>query len=181
MQPNPCRGRSEAGSAYIITLLALVVLTILALALALVTQTEVQIGANEKTVNRLFYAADSGLNIAAADILVDHKYNGDTVLLNQITNAGVTTADRVTTTQPVCYTPVPCDYCPYNDDGTPKYWNITFTVSATAQRLAWRGTGAPPADATVLGQKTLSTMFRFQPWPADGECIPDGSTPPPAF
>ena len=42
--------RSEAGSAYVITLLALVVLTILALSLALVTQTEVQVGSNERTV-----------------------------------------------------------------------------------------------------------------------------------
>jgi len=42
-------------------------LTILALSLALVTQTEVQVGSNERTVTRTFYAADSGLGIAAAD------------------------------------------------------------------------------------------------------------------
>ena len=70
--------RHEAGSAYIITLLALVVLTILALTLALVTQTEVQVGANEKTANRTFYAADSGLGIAAAEALTSGRYTGMT-------------------------------------------------------------------------------------------------------
>ena len=61
MTANRSPRPSETGSAYIVTLLALVVLTILALALAMVTQTEVQVGANEKTINRTFYAADSGL------------------------------------------------------------------------------------------------------------------------
>ena len=62
--------RSEAGSAYVITLLALVVLTILALSLALVTQTEVQVGSNERTVSRTFYSADSGLGVAVAEALL---------------------------------------------------------------------------------------------------------------
>ena len=31
--------------------------------------------------------------------------------------------------------------------------------------ISWSGGGPPPADATLLGQKTLSVMFEFQPWP----------------
>ena len=83
--------RSEAGSAYVITLLALVVLTILALSLALVTQTEVQVGSNERTVSRTFYSADSGLGVAVAEALLVNN-NPDnptlpgprTVLLNKV-------------------------------------------------------------------------------------------------
>jgi Tfp pilus assembly protein PilX len=39
--------RAEAGSAYIIVLLVLVVLTIFGIALSLITQTEMQVGTNE--------------------------------------------------------------------------------------------------------------------------------------
>ena len=85
MKTQRARSRSEAGSAYIVTLLALVVLTILALSLALVTQTEVQVGANERTVNRTFYAADSGVGLAAAEALSSSRYTGLTVLLNRVT------------------------------------------------------------------------------------------------
>ena len=93
---------SEAGSAYVITLLALVVLTILALSLALVTQTEVQVGANEKTVNRTFYAADSGLNIWLAEFQISQDNNSRTVILNKVSVGAegnpltANVADRVT-------------------------------------------------------------------------------------
>jgi Tfp pilus assembly protein PilX len=165
MKTQRARSRSEAGSAYIVTLLALVVLTILALSLALVTQTEVQVGANERTVNRTFYAADSGLGIAAAEALSSGRYTPMTVLLNRVTVGNANTADRVTITAIVPILTTRCDWCPANANGVPKFWKVNHAVTATSQRLAWKGTGDPPADANLLGQKTLSAMFEFQPWP----------------
>jgi len=179
MKTNLSPRSGEAGSAYIITLLALVVLTILALSLALVTQTEVQIGANEKTVNRTFYGADSGLGIAAGEALVSRKYAPLTVVLNQVTDplSNVSTADRINISPLVPFPPVRCDWCPTNDDGTPKFWKVNHFAFATAQRIAWRGGGAPPVDATVLGQKNMSAMFEFEPFPAPPvpESLPDGA------
>lgn len=171
--------RHEAGSAYIITLLALVVLTILALTLALVTQTEVQVGANEKTANRTFYAADSGLGIAAAEALTSGRYTGMTLILNRdkrITDEGwINTADRVVVSPFVPIQTVRCDWCPANDDGVPKFWKVNHAVSSTTQRIAWNGDVDPPSDATLLGQKTVSAMFEFQPWPTPPvESLPDG-------
>ncbi len=169
--------RSESGSAYIVTLLALVVLTILALALAMVTQTEVQVGANEKTINRTFYAADSGLGVAAAEALTNARYNGLTVILNRtyepLTNHS--TADRVTISSFVPILLVRCNWCPANEAGLPKFWNVQHAVSATAERIGWNGNGAPPSDATLLGQKSLSTTFSFQPWTTPPvESLPEG-------
>ncbi len=175
---------SEAGSAYIITLLALVVLTILALSLALVTQTEIQIGANEKTVNRIFYSADTGLGIAAATALTSSSYAGRTVLLNRtITLGNLNTADRVTISPMVPISTVRCNWCPANDDGVPKFWRVNHFVSATAQRIAWDGntwngiSNPPPAGLAVLGQKRLSGMFEFEPWPTPPvDSLPDAQT-----
>jgi hypothetical protein len=61
--------RSEAGSAYIIALLVLVVLSILGLSLALISQTEMQIGANDLTAHRTFYGSEGGFNQALARLL----------------------------------------------------------------------------------------------------------------
>lgn len=60
---------SQAGSAYIIALLVLVVLSILGLSLALVSQTEMQIGANDLTTHRAFYGSESGKNQALSRML----------------------------------------------------------------------------------------------------------------
>lgn len=167
--------RSEAGSAYIVTLLALVVLTILALALTMVTQTEVQVGANEKTINRTFYAADSGLGVAAAEALTNARYDGLTVLLNKKTVGTYNTADRVTISSFVPILLVRCNWCPANESGLPKFWNVQHAVTATAARVAWNGSGSPPTDATLLGQKTLSATFSFQPWTTPPvESLPEG-------
>lgn len=158
--------RGEAGSAYITTLLALVVLTILALALALVTQTEVQIGANEKTVSRSFYAADSGLGVAAAQVLASGRYTARTVVLNVSDPVdGVRTADRLRISPMVPLLRVRCDWCPSNDDGVPKFWSVHHGVTVTAERIIWSGAETPPAEASLLGQKTLSVMYELQPWP----------------
>jgi Tfp pilus assembly protein PilX len=157
--------RGEAGSAYITTLLALVVLTILALALSLITQTEMQIGTNEKTVSRSFYAADSGLGIAASQALASGRYTARTLVLNVAESGGVRTADRLRISPMVPLLRVRCDWCPSNDDGVPKFWSVHHAVTVTAERISWTGAAAPPPEANLLGQKTLSVMYELQPWP----------------
>lgn len=159
----PAHGQS--GSAYIITLMALLVLTVLGLALALITQTEMLVGSNEKKVNRTFYSADSGLAIAAAEALASGRYTASTVLLNH-TQVGLNNvADRVQVSPLVPVLTVRCDWCPANDDGVPKFFKVEHAVASTAERIAWIGSGPPPANPTLLGRKTLSAMFEFQPWP----------------
>jgi len=156
---------AERGSAYVIVLLALVVLTILAMALAMVTRTEVQVGANERVANRTFYSADSGLGVAAAEALARGKYTPSTLILNEMETGDQTVADRVEVAPLVPVLTVRCDWCPANDDGVPEFWKVHHAATATAQRVSWNGGGDPPADARVHASKTLSAMFEFQPWP----------------
>jgi Tfp pilus assembly protein PilX len=158
--------RGENGSAYIVALLALAVLTILGLALVMITGTEAQVGTNERTVTRTFYSADSGVALAAAKALAAGDYRGSTVILNQTTIGNTTVADRVRLANLVTTLAVPCDWCPYNDDGVPEFWKVHHVATAVAERVGWTGGGAPPPDAKVLSRKTTSSMFEFQPWPA---------------
>lgn len=158
--------RGENGSAYIVALLALSVLTILGLALVVITGTEMQVGANERTVTRTFYSADSGVSFAAAKALAEGRYEASTVLLNQTVAGNMNIADRIDVANLVTTLAVPCDWCPYNDDGVPEFWKVHHVATATAERVAWNGTALPAADAKVLSHKTTSAMFEFQPWPA---------------
>lgn len=163
--------RAEAGSAYIIALLVLVVLTIIGLALTLVTQTEVQIGANERTVNRTFYASDSGVAVAVAKVLVSGDYTGATFSLNTTlqdtgtaTVGGTTTfSDEVTTTPmlPILFSP--CNLCQINQKS--DYYAITHTVASDATR-----TGALGSSTTSpLADKKLSVMVSLMPWQKDNK------------
>jgi|GEM_PF-1997040 len=62
----PGSARAESGSAYLITLLVLVVLSIVGLSLVLITQVESEIGSTERIIHRTFYSADSGIAAAVA-------------------------------------------------------------------------------------------------------------------
>ena len=62
--------RAQRGSAFIISLLVIVVITFLGLTLAMVTSTEMQLGGNDRDLQRSLYACQSGLAITAARVLV---------------------------------------------------------------------------------------------------------------
>ncbi len=53
--------RGERGAALVIAILVLAILTVIGIALMLVTSTESRIAANEWSINRAFYASDSGI------------------------------------------------------------------------------------------------------------------------
>jgi hypothetical protein len=54
-------GKRESGAALVIAILVLAILTVIGIALMLVTSTESRIAANEWSINRAFYASDSGI------------------------------------------------------------------------------------------------------------------------
>ncbi len=135
-------------------------LSLLALALAFVTQTEVQVGANERSSNRTFYAADSGVGVAAAEALARGRYQPSTVILNETSTGIARVADRIDVAPLAPILTVRCDWCPANDDGVPEFWKVHHAATATAERVAWTGAGPPPADARVLGSKTVERDVR---------------------
>jgi hypothetical protein len=58
----------ERGAALVIAILVLAILTVIGIALMLVTSTESRIAANEWSVNRAFYASDSGIRWATVQM-----------------------------------------------------------------------------------------------------------------
>lgn len=157
--PSVRRRSGEEGSAYVIALLVLVVLTIAGLSLVFVTQTEMEIGANERTVQRTLYEADSGIAIATARVLVTNEHRSATFDLEEESASPILgIKNRVELSAVVPLNEAPCNLCEINNAGTYNeraYRRINHVVTVRSTRLG---------GGRVLGQKVVSSMVEVQPW-----------------
>ncbi|HSF43059.1 MAG TPA: pilus assembly PilX N-terminal domain-containing protein [Thermoanaerobaculia bacterium] len=161
----------EEGSAYVAVLMVLIVLTIFGLALSMITQTEMQVGSNERTVNRVFYAADAGIEAAIAKALVTQDFQAQTY---DYTDSGLQLATgelqlgsqvQVSAMYPIA-PPSPCNLCEINQAGGyggKDFYKVIHGVTATATRFGTLNAGV---DRTPLAQKTVSAMIEMQPFEA---------------
>lgn len=156
----PVRRRRESGSAYLVALIVLVVLSIIGLSLSLITQTEMRVGANERIVQRVFYAADSGVSTSTARTLVEAN-----TAPHQFRVPDPDTLPALNLHQEVDVSPffpiqsVPCNLCSINRRGMyqqKEYVKITYGVTTVAQRK--KG-----ADPDVLAEKVVSAMVSIEP------------------
>jgi hypothetical protein len=158
--------RAEAGSAYVVALLVLVVLTIIGLALTLVTQSEVQIGAYERTTNRSFYATDSGISIATSATLWQSNDKNLRFMLNTTqqdtgTTPATTFADEITVMPMSQIHWQNCNLCQINIDQPYKF--VVHMAQSSTDRI-----GIDPSNNAVpITAKYLSTMVGIQPWTPD--------------
>lgn len=153
----------ERGSAYIIALLCLVVLTLVGLSLSLITQTEMEIGSAERTLQRVFYAADAGIAATIAKALTEADYSGRTYRMPEREKGYRLTTYR-NDVEVSHFSPIidpPCNLCEINDAGRyndDSYEKVTFGVSATSRRRQ------ASANSPLLAQKTIQTNLDVQPW-----------------
>jgi len=156
----------ESGSAYIVTLLALVILTIVGLSLSLVSQTERELGVNEVNTQRIFYAANSGIGASTARALGVNNYNRLTYIANKKSITGsVEAADRVKIS---CFFEISAS--PANatelDIGL---WNVHYALTARGERVSWEPSDPDDLPTDGPGTKVRSTqvvaqMATVQPW-----------------
>jgi hypothetical protein len=159
----PAPPRSQEGSAYIVALLVLVVLTVMGIGLAMITQTEVQVGANERMVNRIFYAADATISVTAMRMIVTNDTARRIYYLDDPITDGVNLGlrNQVTTTGMVPWSELPCNLCQINNANhypPKKYVRAIMLTNVTAQRLA-----TASAETAPLAERTLGAMIDAQP------------------
>jgi hypothetical protein len=161
------RLNGETGSAYVLVLLVLLVLTLLGLVLAFITQSEVEVGANERTVNRVFYAAEAGVSVAVTDLLIanDHKALNLTFMdpvsptLDNLYPNAVKLGTHVAIPTLIQVNAGPCNLCEINQNPN-QYMSLTNEVQVTATRFGVDSGGTE----TVLATKNLDLMVEFQPF-----------------
>ena len=166
------RQQDERGSAFVVALLVLVVLTIVGLALTFMTQTEMRIGANEREANRTFYASDSGIQVSTASTLwtANTSQTLQIVLNTTLQDTGVSTAPPTTFYDQVVVTPLyaihnqPCPFCQVNQNQQVKYSYTTHVVNVTTSRMGSNGPAANPFTQ-VMAQKIVASMIGLQPSP----------------
>lgn len=153
--------RPDQGSVYLLCLVALVVLTIVGLALSMVTQSEMRLGANERPIQRVFYAAGAGIAASTARALVSADYDGATFRLTDVpeeTLLNFRHQVEVTPFYPILDSP--CNLCEINNAGTyseRSYRRVNHALTARARRVAGE-------NETRLAEKTLATMIDVHPW-----------------
>jgi hypothetical protein len=163
---SPARG--EAGSAYIVVLLVLVVLAIFGIALSLITQTESQIGANERTLNRTFYASEAGIRRAVMRALVKDDHTPQSFFY---TDSGQAFAggklELGTQVDVSAFHPIQvsaCNLCEINGEDTysgKAYKKVVHAVTSRATRFATLNAGGVK---TPIAQKTISAMITAEPY-----------------
>lgn len=170
--PRKGRGR-QMGSAYLMTLVAILLTTLMGLLLSEITQTELLLGSHETRRQRVFFAAESGIAIAAARALVANDRRGTVVLFDDTPPArdGVDSAPvrqlhelDISPFYPIL--DVPCNFCQVNDAGTYRetaFRKVNHALTVTATRI---GTGGEE-----MAQKTLSTMIELQPWKVSNDAL----------
>jgi hypothetical protein len=166
---RPHARRAQNGSAYIIALLVLVVLTFMGMALAFTTGAEVQIGNNERLANRVFYSAESGTAVALAFALVSADYRGRAFRMADFVGASVASDDpdysrselaaaggtgflvgteiTVSPFQPILSGP--CNLCQINQGE--KYLRVNHDVTSTAVRRGAVASGGDPIAGPPAG------------------------------
>jgi Tfp pilus assembly protein PilX len=165
---NKVRNSSrENGSAYILVLMVLLVLTLLGLVLAFITQSEVEVGANERTVNRVFYGAEAGVTAAVTNLLIANDRSAQD--LTFMDPGSTTLGTRVQIPAMVEINAGPCNLCEINQ-GT-DYKAITHDVVVTATRFGVDSGGAK----TTLATKNLELMVEFQPFKDVLNVAPDAA------
>jgi type IV pilus assembly PilX-like protein len=162
------RSSRESGSAYILVLLVLLVLTLLGLVLAFITQSEVEVGANERTVNRVFYGAEAGVTVAVTNLLIANDRRGLT--LTFMDPGSTTLGTHVVIPAMTEINSGPCNLCEINQGN--DYQAITHDVQVTATRFGVDGGG----HETVLATKNLQLMVEFQPFREVLDVSPDQSS-----
>ena len=159
---------SEAGSAYLVAILALVVLTIAGLSLALITQTEMQIGANEKSIERSFYAANSGIALSTARTLVTRRPAWSEIYeIQDPEGYGLRLEHRMDVSPffPIGFSP--CNLCDINNAGAygeTNFHRANHAVTAIAIRRI-------PGTETPLAERAITAMVEFQPWELPPEAV----------
>jgi hypothetical protein len=156
--------RSDRGSAFVIVLFALVLLTVFALALVSVSQSELQIGANERQIGRMFYAADAGSSIAHARRMVTKLIDPKTFVIpdtNRALGAG-SIRDQVELSMLLPLLNAPCNLCEVNN-ASPTYDKKFERVNA-GQVITAARVGIDAAGKRVpVGQRRVSLMLDLQP------------------
>jgi hypothetical protein len=166
----PTRRPHEEGSAYLIALMALFLLTILGISVSLVTQTEILASSQERIIERTFYAAESGLEASIARALGEGDFGPIEHIARRTEleqGALMAVQERVQSSPFFCMGDTPCNLCSINQGSQYVRRNHMVAVNATRAGVSGDGTEIP------IGRKSLSSQVNVEPTQTIVDCLAD--------
>jgi Tfp pilus assembly protein PilX len=164
------QSRREEGSAYLIALMALFLLTILGISVSLVTQTEVLSSSQERIIERTFYAAESGLEASIARALGEGDFRAiEHVATRSELEQGalMRVQERIKSSPFFCMGDTPCNLCSINQGSQYVRRNHMVAVNATRAGVTSDGTEIP------VGRKSISAQVNVEPTQTIVDCLAD--------
>ena len=142
----------QRGTATVIAIMVLFLISLLGLALALVTSTESMIAANERLSAQSFYAADSGLDLAAVRVILADDTSPLLVQVNGVVpNRATRTEFLLESVSPLV--DMPCNLCSISLGGGYEpgdYGRRVFSLESEGRRAA----ASNETDARIFIQDT---------------------------
>lgn len=167
--------RAQDGSAYIVVLLVLLLLTIFGLSLVLITQTERQIGANQRDAGRNFFAAESGIAVAVAWLQESNTQPHEVIVGTRSLGGGsessladdgpsVVIRDVVQTTQMLVAGSQDSNLGDVSSNSGKAQSRANFQFETNARRVSTATSGALAGREVQLGQKRIEVMIEMDPF-----------------
>jgi hypothetical protein len=148
----------EEGFALFLSMLLLLVLTVLGIALLFSASTEQSLSGNETKVSKVFYAACSGIDYAAAKLSSDSKYVGGDMPVGVSSHyPGLSGDIQVRVSRPIYvgYTIRPGDQIESHGStyGTAQIVENFYNLTSTAQGSAIQAAKMVTADVGIYPQQ----------------------------
>jgi len=166
--PSSRSRAAERGSAYLLALLVLVVLTVIGLSIAVITQTEVQIGGAEKSAVRAFYNADSGVDIQLAAYQTTREAPKQHYPVSTTAFGGATLTDSIEVAPFLPMYQGPCALCTQNYGSEDRKYAVNFVTNGQGRRIS-----STVSSDVPQASKLITIMFFTQPMnePAVNEAL----------
>lgn len=180
--PTTARLRRQRGSAFILALIVVMLLTILGLSLAVVTETEMQLGGTEKTIDRQQFAAESGLWAKIASLALTNKWTKDSIAIIDTPAGDEVSGRRLGFAVQSTFAKSLVESCPlFTDCGEDQqqadFKSAFVLVGSTAKRVGFPKDWDSPFDGSDLLSGTGDeTATRFQFDSSDGGVVVDGQS-----
>ncbi len=178
----------QRGSALLLVILVMLLLTSLALSLTFITELEMQLGGTERVITNNAYAAESGIHAALGAIMVTHDWAGEKfALVEGRSGPERLIGHRVITSRVQGVGPPQAPPLTIANEGEARYHSFSVVLTSVAQRVSWPDTDPAPifedGDAkeeqvTVQAQTSQTVRYFLSPirTPSTAEEIynPDG-------
>lgn len=165
------RQKLTRGSAFIMALIALAVLTVVGLSLSMITETESSLGEMEKTINEQFFANESGNTAQTSTLLATNGLEGINLVVESMglsrSQANLKIGYDVVSSG---LAPVDTDEMPYtkaNEGRGDKLYAFYYHMKILARRTAWNKSAEVPScddiNRAELGRALTQTSFYYAP------------------